>query len=230
MAVDPVRFALNRAYEFCDEQQRALDEGRITEAEWFDIHKRFFTSHYLAADNPRAQSGHSGDEAVYRYTRGMLLEAVHRDGTLLDVGCANGHLIEMLGRWLEGTGLAVEFYGLDISEGLLDLAKSRLPHWHDRFLLGNALFWTPPQPFDFVVMAELAYVPRQRRRELLDRLWSDYVAPGGRLILGPYGELREQSAIERIVRAWGHSPTGYCEKSHLTRPELCKRLLWFDKA
>lgn len=230
MAVDPVKFALNRAYEFCEEQQRALDEGRITEAEWFENHKRSFTAHYLAADDPRAQSGHSGDEAVYRYTRGMLLEAIHRDGTLLDVGCANGHLMEMLDRWLEGTGLAVEFYGLDISEGLLELARSRLPHWRDRFFLGNALCWTPPRPFSFVVTAELDYVPRDRRRELLDHLWADCVAPGGRLILGPYGELREERELEETVRAWGHDPTGYCEKSHLTHPEVCKRLLWFDKA
>jgi SAM-dependent methyltransferase len=229
MPGDPIKSAINRAWEFCEEQQRALDEGRITEDEWFEIHKRFFTVHYLAADNPRAQSGHSGGEAAYRYTRGMLLEAIHRDGTFLDIGCANGHLMEMLSRWLEGTGLKVEFYGLDISEGLLELARRRLPDWADRFFLGNALHWTPPEPFDFVVTAELDHVPRDLRRELLEHLWADCVAPGGRLILGPYGERVETRATEETVRGWGFEPSGLCEKSHLSRPELCKRLLWFDK-
>jgi SAM-dependent methyltransferase len=229
MPDDAIKAALNRAWEFCEEQQRALDEGRITEEQWFEIHKRFFTAHYLASDNPRAQSGHSGGEAAYRYTRGMLLEAIHRDGTFLDVGCANGHLMEMLARWLEGTGLEVEFYGLDISDGLRELAKQRLPHWADRFFLGNALHWAPPRQFDFVVTAELDYVPRDRRRDLVEHLWADCVAPGGRLILGPYGEQIEQRAIAETVRGWGFEPSGWCEKSHLTRPELCKRLLWFDK-
>ena len=159
----------------------------------------------------------------------MLLEAVDGSGTLLDVGCANGHLMEKLAQWLAGSGLKVEFYGLDISEGLLDLAKKRLPHWEGRFFLGNALHWVPPQQFDFVVTAELDYVPRDRRREFMDHLFADCVAPGGRLILGPYGEKRDSREMEETVRSWGHEPAGYCEKSHLSVPVLCKRLLWFDK-
>ena len=229
MTQDPIKLAKNRAYEFVEEQQRALDEGRITEAEWFEAHKRLFTAAYLSSDNPRAQSGHSGDEAAYRYTRGMLLEAMHRSGTFLDVGCANGHLMEMVHRWLQGSGLDVTFYGLDISEGLLDLARRRLPHWRDRFFLGNALHWTPPTPFDFVCTAELVYVPRDRQRQFVDHLYVDCVAPGGRLILGPYSEEPDTRQMEAMLRAWGHAPTGYCEKSHRRHPFLCKRMLWFDK-
>ncbi len=230
MAVDPLKYAINRAYQFCEEQQTALDEGRITEEEWYAAHNRFFTAAYLAADNPRAQSGHGGDEAAYRYTRAMVLEAIHRSGTFLDVGCANGYLMEKLHDWLAGTGLSVEFYGLDISEGLLALAKKRLPHWRDRFYLGNALAWTPAEPFDFVCIAELGYVPRARQRQLMDHLVADYVAPGGRLILGPWTEERDRPEMERTLRGWGYAPTGYCEKSHARNEALCRRLLWFDRA
>lgn len=35
MNVDPIRYAMKRAYAFVEAQQQALDEGRITEAEWF---------------------------------------------------------------------------------------------------------------------------------------------------------------------------------------------------
>jgi len=226
---DNLKFIKNRAYQFCEEQQKALDDRRITEEQWYDIHNRTFTERYLAADNPRAQSGHSGDEAAYRYSRGMILEAVHKNGTFLDVGCANGHLMEMLSQWLVGSGLNVEFYGLDFSEGLLDLAKRRLPQWQGRLVFGNALYWTPQKKFDFVHVAELSYVPKAREQELMDHLYSDLVALGGRLILGPASEEHGQPEMETKVRAWGYAPAGYFEKSHMTHKGLCKRVLWLDK-
>ena len=40
------KLAKNRAYQWVEEQQQALDAGKITEAAWFDIHNRFFTGHY----------------------------------------------------------------------------------------------------------------------------------------------------------------------------------------
>ena len=109
MDTDPIKYGKNRGYEFDEEQQRALDEGRITEAEWFHSAERFSATHYLAAENPPAQSGRGGAEAAYRYAQGMLLEAIDRSGTCIDVGGANGHLIEMIHRWLQGSGLQTEF-------------------------------------------------------------------------------------------------------------------------
>lgn len=229
MSSDPIKYAKNRAYQFLEEHQQALDEGRITEAQWFEIHNRFFTQHYLAADNPRGQSGHGGDEAQYRDKRMMILEAIHRNGTFLDVGCANGYLMESLERWLQGSGLAVEFYGLDISEPLLELAKQRLPHRQDRFFLGNALYWTPPQPFDFVYLIGPELVPVGRQAALLDRLMQHYVGPGGRLILGPLNEERDSRELESQLHAWGHSPSGYCEKSNPTSELVVRKMFWFDK-
>ena len=229
MDSEQIKYAKNRAYKFTEEQQQALDEGKITEAEWFDIHERWTARHYLGAENPRVQSGHSGDEAVYRFTRGMLLEAIDRDGTFLDVGCANGYLIEKLSQWLQGTGTEVDVFGLDISEGLLELAKRRNPVWADRFFHGNALHWTPEKKFDYVCTAEVEYVPREREREFLEHLFNDYVAAEGRLILGPVTELREKWEMMEKIIPWGFTPSGYVEKSHRTHPALCKRLLWFDK-
>lgn len=36
MDIDPIKYAKNKAYPFGKAQQQTLDEGRITEAEWFD--------------------------------------------------------------------------------------------------------------------------------------------------------------------------------------------------
>jgi SAM-dependent methyltransferase len=229
MREEALKYAKNRAYRFVEEQQRALDEGRISEAQWFDIYAQFFTTVYLAADNPRAQSGHGGDEAAYRYTRMMVLEAIHRSGTFLDVGCANGYLMESLHRWLAGSGLTVVFYGLDYSEGLLELARRRLPHWQDRFTLGNALYWTPEERYDMVYLSGLECVPLGRQQELVDHLYGEYVAGGGRLILGPATEERDRPELEEQLCAWGYRPTGHCEKSHRIHQGLVKRMFWFDK-
>ena len=229
MTIDPIKYAKNRAYQFVEEQQQALDDGQITEAEWFDIHNQFFTGHYLAADNPRAQSGRSGDDAHYRYTRMMVLEAIHKSGTFLDVGCANGHLMAALDKWLDGCGLKVEFYGLDISEGLLQLAKQRLPQWQERFFLGNALYWTPKEPVDFVYLSGLEYVPLARQKAFLDHLLTTYVAHEGRFILGPVTEERDSREFEEMLAGWGYKPSGYCEKSHRSYHGLAKKMFWFDK-
>lgn len=229
MNAERIKYAKDRAYKFAEQQQQALDDGKITEEEWFLIHERFISKHYLAADNPRSQSGHGGGEAIYRYTRGMVLETIDRDGTFIDVGCANGYLIEKLSQWLQGMGIEVDFFGLDISAGLVDLAKRRNPQWHDRLYQGNALYWSPDVKFDYVCTAELGYVPRDREKEYLDHLYNDYLAAGGRLILGPSTEIREKWEMLEKIKPWGYTPTGYIEKSHHTYPMLCKRLLWFDK-
>ena len=55
MSIDPVKYAKDRAYQFEEDQQKALDEGRITEAQWFDSHKQFFTAarkKRLISENP----------------------------------------------------------------------------------------------------------------------------------------------------------------------------------
>jgi hypothetical protein len=228
MKIDPIKYAIGRAYQFEEEQQKALDEGRIIEAQWFENHKQYFTKSYLAADNPRAQSGHGGDEARWRYSRGMILEAIHKSGTLLDVGCANGHLMESLHQWLEGSGLKLGFYGLDISEGLVELAKKRLPHLKDRIHVGNALHWTPSNKYDFV-RTGLEYVPLGRQNDFIDHLLFHYIAQSGRLIIGIYNEVRNSRELEEKVRGWGYQLTGYCEKSKPGNEIVSYKMLWIDK-
>ncbi|MBP1991587.1 class I SAM-dependent methyltransferase [Paenibacillus eucommiae] len=222
---------INRAYEFNEEQQNALDQGIITEEEWYEINKQHFSSHYIASDNPRGQSGHSGNEHHYFQSHFMILEAIHKNGSFIDVGCANGYLLESLDRWTKSLGYySVEFYGLDISEGLIDLAVQRLPDWKDRLFIGNAMYWKPEaEKYDFVCVKELSYVPVNKQRSFLERLLNHYVAPGGRLILGPNGEERETRHLENQLSKWGYKPTGYMEKSHHNNQLLARRMVWFDK-
>jgi SAM-dependent methyltransferase len=164
-----------------------------------------FEAAYLAGDNPRAQSGFRGDEARWEAGRRPIADAIDREGTFLDIGCAAGHLLESLVRW---TPHRIEPYGLDMAPALVELARSRLPEWGDRIFHGNALTWTPPLGFDFV-RTELVYVPRDRQRALVERLLAEIVVPGGRLILCGYGSPRSGLVPDPVcatVRSWGFDP------------------------
>jgi SAM-dependent methyltransferase len=203
-----------------------LAAGRIGEAEWFDRHERVLTAAYLSRDNPRAQSGHSGDEPRWEAARRPMLAAVDADGDFLDVGCANGYLMESVARWAAADGFAIEPYGLDISSGLADLARSRLPQWADRIWVGNALYWQPPRRFDYV-RTGLEYVPKERVVDLVGHLLE--VAVGRRLIIGVMNEAKDRPwRAQQLVDA-GYVIAGRREWSKPDDPRVVRRVCWIDK-
>ncbi len=136
----------------------ALERGEIGEDDWHRAMAELIVPAYLAGDNPRAQSGHSGDAARWEGARRLLLDAVAADGSFLDVGCANGHLLECLRRWAAEDGVALDPWGVEISGDLAGLARERLPAWREQIFVGNALDWRPPRRFDFV-RTNVDYVP-----------------------------------------------------------------------
>jgi SAM-dependent methyltransferase len=167
--------------------------------------KRFFVDalalherKYLAGANPRQQSGFGRDERDWERFRRPIVAPIETDGSFLDIGCANGLLMESVVTWAREDGHVVEPYGLDISEKLAELARQRLPHWRERIFVGNALCWEPPARFDFV-RTELVYVPDTLRRQYTERLLERFVAPGGRLILCSYGSSRPEGARAELL-------------------------------
>jgi SAM-dependent methyltransferase len=228
--VVPIEQAVNRAHDLLEKAERDLGAGRIDEAGWYSRIAAVITPAYLAGDNPRSQSGYSGDDARWTHARGLIADAIDRDGKFLDVGCASGYLMETLQRWCAQKNVKIEPYGLDIAPELADLARRRLPHWADRIHVGNALDWRPPTRFDFVRTA-LEYVPARRRRDLVDRLLTDVVAPAGRLIIGTYNEARAlltEPTTEHLVASWGFKIAGRSERPHRD-PRICMRVLWIDR-
>jgi hypothetical protein len=133
---------------------------------------------YLEAGDPRGGSGFGGDEARWERARWPIVSAIDCDGTFLDVGCANGLLMESLATWAGEEGYSVEPYGLDLIGSLAALARQRLPHWSERVFVGNVMDWHAPFRFDFVC-TELEYAPPRRRREMVERLLREYLSPGG---------------------------------------------------
>jgi SAM-dependent methyltransferase len=228
---ESIQVARNRAYELLRRLDAALEAGEIDEEGWYREVAVVITPAYLAQDNPRAQSGHSGDDAHWEQARGLIADAIDRSGTFLDVGSASGYLMECIQRWALARGFVVEPYGLDIAPELAALARRRLPHWADRIYVGNVINWEPPRRFDFV-RSGLEYVPARRHRDLVARLLRDYVAPGGRLIIGTFNEERDETRREppqeALVASWGFTIAGRTERPHYHDPRLVYRAFWID--
>lgn len=194
------------------ELDRQLDAGEITEARWHEGIEESLIDAYLATDDPRAQSGKSGDdEADWRWSRELILDVFPKRATFLDVGCANGYLMESVVRWGSERGIDVEPYGVDISWRIAALAKHRLPQWRDRIFVGNAIDWTPPMRFD-VVQIGIDEVPPPRRRELVERVRREFVAPGGKLVFRA-GRQKDWD-ITQILRDVGIELDGVIEAPH----------------
>jgi len=183
-----------------DAATTALAAGAITEAEWQRRVTDAFASAFLREDDPRWQSGFDGDAELWRQARSLVLDAIPRDGSLLDVGCASGHLMECLAGWGEERGLALTVYGLELNPALAAAARRRLPAWADHIYTGNVVDWQPPQRFTYV-RTGLEYVAAGREPALIDRLLRDVVAPGGRLIVGPVYEADVPVTVAAFIAA-----------------------------
>ena len=225
---EPVERVKDGACWIVEEVEAALEAGEIDEEEWHRRIGSVVTPAYLAADTPWGQSGRLGDERSWTYARSLICDAIDRDGSFLDVGCANGFLMECVQRWASERGRRIEPHGLDISPKLADLARSRLPEWADRTHTGNVMTWTPPQRFDFV-RTGLEYVPHRRRRDLVQRILDDFLSDdGGRLIVGTYtGDSTWPDSLEQEMASWGLEVAGRTSRPHRD-DRLRYRVLWID--
>jgi SAM-dependent methyltransferase len=181
------------------------------EVRYFQDERALHERMYLAGTNPRQQSGFGRDERDWERFRRLVVAPVQMNGAFLDIGCANGLLMESVSEWTREEGYAIEPYGLDISAKLVALARQRLPKWSSRIFIGNALFWNPPKRFEYV-RTEMVYVPPSRRRKYIKRLLEVFVAPRGRLIVCSYGSsrpegIRAEPLIDEI-RDWGLTVDG----------------------
>ena len=225
---DPYAPLKERAWREVAEIDQRLERGEIDEEEWHRAMAGLVVPAYLAAGTPWGQSGKSGDEANWEVSRRPVVAAIDRDGTFLDVGCANGFLMESVKRWAAEDGHRVEPYGLDISAELAQLARRRLPEWADRIFVGNALDWDAPLRFDFV-RTGLDYAPPARRRNLVEHLLANVVRPGGRLIVGVFNEERDGRPTEELVASWGYQIAGRLDTPHRD-PRIVYRVFWIDAA
>jgi RimJ/RimL family protein N-acetyltransferase len=223
--------ALEMAKEGAFREIAALDaayaRGQIDDAGWHRGMAALIAPAYLNAESLRRGSGHSGSDEDWEWSRGIVMEGVNRAGTFLDVGCANGLLMESVERWGGERGLQLEAYGLEIIPELAERARERVPRFRERVFTGNALGWEPPRRYDFV-RTGLEYVPLPRRRPLVAWLLEAVVTPGGRLIVGKYNEEVAARAVEHDLKRWGFAVAGLAERTHRSERRLAYRCAWID--
>jgi SAM-dependent methyltransferase len=180
----------------------------VTRDDYFHLTREAVVEYYLAdPSNPYRQSGRSSGASRWEETRRCLVRAIHRDGDFMDIGCANGLLLETLVSWAAVAGFAIRPHGLDFVEELVDLAVRRFPNARECFIVANAFYWEPVRQYDFV-RTNLEYVPRSDWAEFIRRQHRA-VAPGGRLILCHYRNADEPYVpLTPLVEAAGLAVTG----------------------
>jgi SAM-dependent methyltransferase len=180
---------------------------------------------YLTSDDPLVQSGFSGGRERWVAERSPIVEAIESDGDFLDVGCANGLLLEDIVRWAASTGLAIVPHGIDLGSDLIELARRRLPGAAANLVVADAWSWEPKRSWDHVFsLADLG--PDDLACEWLARL-AGWVAPGGRLIIGSYGSgSREAEPVDvaGLLDRCGYVVTG---EASAGEPAI-SRFAWTD--
>lgn len=147
---------------------------------------RALEARYLKEVDPIRQSGFSGGSERWRAEREPILSPIHADGEILDIGCANGYLLECLVTWANNRGVKLTPYGLDHGARLIKLARKRLPQYADHFHVGDAWEWRPPIRYRYVYSVHDC-VPDEFFGAYVDRVLRRIVASNGLLILGAYG-------------------------------------------
>lgn len=178
---------------------------------WFEKVRLILENAYLSAKTPWQQSGLSGSYEDWTRLRIPISECIETSGTFLDVGCANGFLLECLLDWTRRKGVTIKPYGLDYSQKLVRLARERLPDFADNIFAGNAWDWEPPFKFDYV-RTEVCYVPPNFCKEYIFRLLDRFLIAGGKLLVAQYRSRREDLSkdwIDDHLSELGFTVRGY---------------------
>ena len=204
-----------------DAASNALARADLTQSEWYRAVTDALAEAYLAESDPRWQSGFDGDADLWRDARAFLLDAVPRSGTFLDVGAANGHLIECLATWARDRGIQLDVFGLELNPELAAEARRRLRTLADHIYTGNVVDWWPPQRFTYV-RTGLEYVPTAETPGLVRRLMESFLEPGGRLLVGPVNADQRDATIA-VLRNTGANPA---EVSAIDRNGKTRFVIW----
>jgi SAM-dependent methyltransferase len=165
---------------------------------------------YVRESDPIRQSGFAGGSERWRLEREPILEPIREDGEILDIGCANGYLLECLVAWARERGISLTPFGVDQGSRLIALARRRLAEYADHFYVGNAWDWEPPKRYRYVYSVHDC-VPEQFLASFVERLLGSIVAPGGILIIGAYGSHSrgiEPLELKQWLIAHGFTPMG----------------------
>lgn len=135
---------------------------------------------------------HGANFEVWEHNRKFLADAIDHDGTMLDIGCANGFLLRCLQEW---TGKKLDPYGIDTNAELIEQAHVIFPQQQDHFRRAEMLELKDrvpkgfPEQFEYVLWCVWDEILKQEwnaRLKVMIEAARKRVAIGGRLILMAY--------------------------------------------
>lgn len=204
-----------------------MDEKKLHD--WFTSLKDELETAYIRNNQPWEQSGYYGSEEQWIATRKPNADCIDNSGSFLDIGCANGYLLECILKWTSLRNLKIVPYGIDISEKLIELAKARLPGYADNLYTSNCWDWDPPTRFDYV-RTELVYVPEHLQKQYIDRVLNTCLNEDGKLLVSEYGlssRPPNTSYLGNLLEAWGYyvleRKSGYYGGKEHTRVYIISR-------
>jgi 2-polyprenyl-3-methyl-5-hydroxy-6-metoxy-1,4-benzoquinol methylase len=211
-----------------------------SDRQYYERVRALLEESYLAADARGDVFGGSGcgakNAAHWEARRRVITGAFDRDGTWLDVGCANGLLMETMAAWVAEKGYRIEPYGLDLSERIAATARRRLPRWADRIWTGNVMDFEPPIRFDYITALADA-VPEHRITDMIARLATRFLKPGGRLVLSCYtpgaflvNRAGDPRSAPDLLRAAGFEPAGDTQARDAQSGIIKAWVAWTDVA
>jgi SAM-dependent methyltransferase len=192
-----------------------------------DLQKRLEAT-YLESDEPWGQSGFSGPEERWIACRRPIAECIEKSGSFLDIGCANGYLLDCLMRWTAENEISIVPFGLDLSKKLVALARRRLPGFSSNFFVGNGLTWKPTMRFDYV-RTELCYVPEKLAKHYVEHILKEMLVAEGRLLVTEYRSKRDEEEstwVDELLGRMGlvvqNYRSGVWDGKELTRVAVVK--------
>ncbi len=138
-----------------------------------------------------------------------------RDGSWLDVGCANGFLLATFRCGAPSVASRSSRTGSNSFLASAEMARALHQGLAERIWTGSVMHWSPPRRFTYVTALE-DQVPPTRLGDLVARLVDVYLEPGGRLIISAYAnnDAAPRDLFDELA-ACGHQPSG---RIYIERP------------
>jgi len=162
---------------------------------WFNIIDRQFMKNEWIETNRQSYNTIARDFSATRnrvwQDLELFLKYIQDGNKVLDVGCGNGRLVELLGR------KKIDYFGVDISDKLIEQAYQEYPDY--KFIIGDALHLKLSEKFDVAVsVSVLNHFPKEQQRQFVKNI-VEALKPNGYLLLSNWNLWNAESKKSLMV-------------------------------
>jgi len=167
---------------------------------WLESLRKDISETQLKYKEPWKQAGFDLGQDDWETCRKPIAECIIKDGNFLDIGCANGYLLESIMKW---TTFKIVPWGVDLSPRVIAAAKARLKEFSDNFFTGSVTKWSSPIKFEYV-RTELDYAVVESQEQYLRQVLNSYVSENGALLLTEYRSKKDANKpwLNDKVNGW----------------------------